>query len=128
MSPGLEIPDGHYPDARVFGQHPLAPVEEAPRSSTLFGSYHAYRQRGGCGLTTPPQVGVDHQFRIVFDQRAIDLHIFDDTLNIVARFGDRDALDPVDRINFRIAWIAILLDPFLGPAWPGVIRDKCQDI
>src|SRR5262249_25078389 len=60
-------------------------------------------------LTAAAKVGFDQEPRIVVESRAVDLHIFDDALDVVARLRNRNALDPVDRIDFGIARIAVLL-------------------
>src|ERR1700733_3787449 len=79
-------------------------------------------------LTAAVQVGLDEEPRIVAEAGAIDLHILDNTLHVVARFRNWDALDPVDRIDLWIARIAILLDPFLRPPRPGIVGDEGKDV
>ena len=79
-------------------------------------------------LPAAAQVGFDQKLGIVFDERAIDLHVLDHALDVIARFRDRNALDPVDRIYFGIAWIAVLFDPFLRAAWAGIVGDKGEDV
>ena len=58
--------------------------------------------RVGKGLAAAAQVGLDQELGIVLHQRAIDLHIFEHALYVIACFGDRYPLDPIDRINPRI--------------------------
>jgi hypothetical protein len=38
------------------------------------------------------QVGINHQFGIVFDERTIDLHVLNHALNVFARFRDSRSL------------------------------------
>ena len=64
------------------------------------------------------QVRLDEE-RVLAEPRAIDLHVLHDALDVVARLGERDALDPVDRVDGRIARVAIGLHPIAtrrGPA------------
>jgi hypothetical protein len=53
---------------------------------------------------------------ISVEARAVDLQVLHYTLHIVASLGDWDALDPVDRVDLRVAWIAVLCHPLLDPA------------
>ena len=80
------------------------------------------------GLTAAAQVGLDQQPRIVVEPGAIDLHVLDNALHVIARLRERDALDPVDRIDLRIARIAVLLDPFFRPPRAGIVGDEGQNI
>ena len=57
------------------------------------------------------QVGLDLQPRSAAESRAIDLQILHDPLHVIAGLGERDQLDPVDRVGLGIARIAITLDP-----------------
>lgn len=66
------------------------------------------------------QVGFDLQLGPTAEPRAVDLHVLHDTPNIVPRLGERDLLDPVDRIDLWIARVAIALDPFLTLPWPAL--------
>ena len=59
---------------------------------------------------------------------AIDLQILHDTLHVVARLGERDALDPIDRIDFGIARIAVLRHPLPDPAAAGIVAGKRHDV
>src|SRR5262249_27196697 len=59
---------------------------------------------------------------------AVDLQILHDPLDVVARLGERDALDPVDGIDLGIAWIAVLRHPLLDPAAAGVVARKSHDV
>ena len=42
------------------------------------------------------------------EARTIDLQVLHHTLHVVARLRERDAFDPVDRIDLRIARVAVL--------------------
>ena len=109
-------------------------VEQIPFSETrnyvqrIMENLQVYRARFGGG-TRPKrarkifvglfdagaavQVGLDLQPRAAAEARAIDLQILHDPLHVVARLGERDAFDPVDRVDLGIARIAVTLDPFL---------------
>src|SRR5216683_7575934 len=50
------------------------------------------------------------------EPRAVDLQILHDPLDVVARLGERDALDPVGGIDLGIARIAVLCHPLLDSA------------
>src|SRR4029453_2417928 len=50
-----------------------------------------------------PQVGVDGERRVVLEARAVDLKVLHHTLHVVAGLHERDALDPVDGIELRVA-------------------------
>src|SRR5437867_1535847 len=67
------------------------------------------------------QVRLDQETRAAAEADAIDLHVFHDALHVVARLRERDALDPVDRIDLGVARVAVAADPFLDPAAAGVI-------
>src|ERR1700722_11639287 len=74
------------------------------------------------------QVGLDLQPRSAAEARAIDLQIFDDPLHVIARLGERNLLDPVDRIDSGIAWVAIAIDPLFDAAAAGIVGRKCDDV
>jgi hypothetical protein len=46
---------------------------------------------------------------------AVDLQILHYALHVIPRLGERNALDPVNRINLGIAWIAVLSHPLFYP-------------
>ena len=58
------------------------------------------------------QIGLDLQPRAAAEAGAVDLKVLHDPLHVVARLGERDQLDPVDRVDLGIARIAVALDPF----------------
>ena len=62
------------------------------------------------------------------ETQPVNIEIFDDALNIVARFGEGDALDPIDRIDARLARIAIGVEPFLDVFAAGVIGGEGENI
>ena len=76
------------------------PVERKRLYSTL----PAPRRRSAsiCSLRAAAEAG------------AIDLQVLHDPLHVVARLRERNALDPVDRVDLGIARIAVALDPFLA--------------
>ena len=59
---------------------------------------------------------------------AVDLEVLHYTLNIVACLGERDAFDPVNRIDFGIARIAVLDYPVSDPPRAGVIAGERHDV
>src|SRR5499427_1665749 len=74
------------------------------------------------------QVGFDQELRAAAETNAVDLEIFEHALDVVARFGERDALDPVDRIDLRVAGIAIFRDPLLHAPAPGIVTGEGEDM
>ena len=74
------------------------------------------------------QVGFDLQLRAPAKAGAIDLQVLHDALDIVARLGDRDALDPVDRVDLGIARVTMIGHPFLDPAAAGIVSGERHDI
>src|SRR5258705_11871359 len=86
---------------------------------------------GLCGLFhagAAAQVGFDLKLRAAAEASAVDLQILHDPLHIVARLGEWNELNPVDRIDLGIARIAIALDPFLDAAAAGVVGGKGHDV
>ena len=75
-----------------------------------------------------PEVGLDQQLAAAAEAGAVDLQVLHDPLHVIARLGDRDALDPVDRIDLRIARIAIGRDPLPHAAAAGVVAGEGQDV
>ena len=74
------------------------------------------------------QVRLDQQLCSAAEAHAIDLEIFQHALDVVARLGKWDALDPVDRVDLGIARIAISGDPFLHAAAPGIVAGEGHDV
>ena len=74
------------------------------------------------------QVGFDLELGPAAEPRAIDLQVLHDPLHVVARLGERDLLDPVDRVDLGIARIAVTLDPFLDAAAAGIVAGEGQDV
>src|SRR5215471_10299260 len=62
------------------------------------------------------------------EAHAVDLQVLQDALDIVARLRERYALDPVDRIDARIARVAVALDPLLHAAGPGIVAREGEDV
>ena len=60
--------------------------------------------------------------------RAVKLQRLHDLHHILPRLGEGDALDPVDRVDLRIARVAELLHPVGDPAAAGVIGGERQEI
>src|SRR5580704_807591 len=59
--------------------------------------------------------------------RAVDLQILHDPLDVVARLGKGNALDPIDRVDLGIARITVLCDPLLNSAAARIITRKGQN-
>src|SRR5215469_16708592 len=79
----------------------------APEFHTTLGEF----SRAGKGLAAAAQVGLDQKPGIVLHQRAIDLHIFEHALYVIACLGNRYALDPLARAP-----------------WAGIIGNESQDV
>src|SRR5262245_30496768 len=82
----------------------------------------------GCLRSPAMQVGFDQELRAAAETNAVDLKVFEHALDVVARFGERDALDPVDRIDLWVARIAIFRDPFLHAPAPGIVAGEGEDV
>ena len=67
-----------------------APLRQSPFSPLSGGMTHA-----SIPLSTALQVLVDHVGGALVQALAIDLQVLHDALDIVARLGERDPLDPV---------------------------------
>src|SRR5262245_52521434 len=76
----------------------------------------------------PTQIRLDQQPRAAPEANAVDLQVFEHALDVVAGLGERDAFDPIDRIDFRITWVAIFGDPFLHAATAGIVAGEGQDM
>ena len=74
------------------------------------------------------EVGFDHKAARAVETGAIDLKILHDALDVIARLGDRDALDPVDRIDLRVARIAKGGNPQAHAAAPGIVAGEGEDV
>jgi hypothetical protein len=72
------------------------------------------------------QVGLDGRSAGA-EANAIDLQVLHDALDVVARLGKRNALNPIDSIDLGIARIAVLRHPLLDPAAARIIASKSQD-
>src|SRR5262245_22947390 len=89
-------------------------------------------RRRGCGVSLARgpalEVGFDHELAAATEARAVDLQVLHDARDIIAGLGDRDPLDPVHRIDMRIARIAVSGDPLFHAATPGVVAGESKDI
>src|SRR5262245_15488225 len=83
---------------------------------------HSLRRRAAA------DVRLEHQLGAAAEAHAIDLQVLQDALDVVAGLGERNALDPVDRIDARVARVAVALDPFLHPAGAGVVAREGEDV
>src|SRR6186713_1521237 len=75
----------------------------------------------------PSQVGFDQELVAAAEAGPIDLKIFHDPLHVIARLGDRDALDPIDRSDVLVTRIAQRSDPLAHPAAPRIVAGKGED-
>ena len=76
----------------------------------------------------PSQVCVDLQFRATPEAHAVDLKVLEHSLDIVACLGERNALDPVDRVDLGIARVAIPGDPVLDPSASGIVAGDRENV
>src|SRR5437660_5982243 len=67
------------------------------------------------------QVSLDQDVGAAAEAVAVDLHVLHHALDVVARLRERDALDPVDRIDLGIARVAEPSDPFPNAAAAGIV-------
>src|SRR5262249_16638035 len=91
------------------------------------GQRAAASVRGSVAAQVAPQVGIGDERRLVAKARAIDLHVLHHPLHVVAGFHERDALDPVDGIDLRVARIAEDRHPVLHAPAPGIVARERQD-
>src|ERR1700751_3197672 len=88
-------------------------------------AHHSTPRRLHCAAT---QVGLDQELRAAAETNAVDLEIFQHALDVIARFGERDALDPVDRIDLGIAGIPIFCNPFLYASAARVVAGESENM
>ena len=74
------------------------------------------------------QVGFDLQPRPTAESRSVALQVFHDPLHIVARLGERDVFDPVDRVDLGIARMAVTLDPLFDAAAAGIVSGEGPEV
>jgi hypothetical protein len=55
---------------------------------------------------------------------AVDLQVLHDALDVVARFGKGNALNPIDGVDLGIARIAVLCHPLLNSAAARIISPQ----
>ena len=72
------------------------------------------------------QVWLDRR-GVLAEARAVDLQVLHHPLDVVARLGEWNALDPVDGIDLGIARIAMLRHPLLDPAAARVVAREGED-
>src|SRR5439155_14719773 len=73
-------------------------------------------------------VGLDQQFRAAAEAGTIDLQVLHDARDVIARLGDRNALNPVDRIDAGVTRVAVSRDPLLHAAAASVVAGKGEDV
>src|SRR6202043_2555572 len=102
------------PRGRLFGSF------QSRGHASLCPPYSTFRKRA---TRAKPSVPLGAAANVRFDHApgpgpaaqayAIDLDVLEDALDVVAGFRERNALDPIDRIDLGIARIAVAFDPFL---------------
>ena len=73
-------------------------------------------------------VGIDQQPVTAAEADPVDLQVFHDALHIVPGFRERNALDPVDWIDVRIARVTEARDPIADAALAGIVTCERQDV
>src|SRR5437763_16799793 len=97
------------------------------------GGSHIYaraasREPASIARRTAPQVRLDQELRPAAEAHAIDLQVFQYPLDVVARLGERYALDPIDWINLGVPRIAVLGNPLLYPSTARVVAGEGEDV
>src|ERR1700686_4800945 len=98
---------------------------------TALRSIRGTRQANATSLFdagAPVQVGLDLEPRAAAESETIDLQVLHDPLHVIAGLGERDQLDPVDRVDLGIARVAVALDPFLDAAAAGIVGRERHDV
>ena len=88
------------------------------------GQLHCSRPWAWLGHHGAMQVGFNRRGDVA-EALAVDLQVLHNALDVVARFGERNALNPINSINLGIARIAVLGHPLLDPpaariAWTAI--------
>ena len=73
-------------------------------------------------------VGFDQELAATAKAHTIDLQILHDPLDVIACFGNRNSLDPIDGIDVRVARVAIGRDLLFHPAAAGVVAGEGEDV
>src|SRR5262245_65172309 len=71
-------------------------------------------------LRAAAQIRLDEQLRAAAEANAVDLQVLEHALDVVARLGERNPLDPVDGIDLGVAWVAVFRDPLFHAPAPGI--------
>src|ERR1700720_4961851 len=74
------------------------------------------------------QIGLDQQLRPAAEAYPVNLQVLHHPLNVVARFRERNALDPVNGIYLGSPRVPVLGDPLLHAPAPRVIADEGEDV
>src|SRR5207253_6281506 len=80
------------------------------------------------GERAATDIRLDQELRAAAEADAINLQVLEDALDVITRLRERNAFDPVDRIDAGVARIAVALHPFLHPAGPRVVAGERHDI
>src|SRR5262245_63863212 len=76
------------------------------------------------GGAAAAHVSLDGESVVAVEAHPVDRHVLHHPLHVVAGLRERDELDPVDRVDLRVARIAIALQPFLDAAAAGVVAGE----
>ena len=68
------------------------------------------------------------RIRSVAEAGTIHLNVRKHLSYIVARFGDRYAFDPVDRIDIRIARVAVFANPLARSSRPRIVPSETEHV
>src|SRR5262249_57539714 len=69
-----------------------------------------------------------HRRRALIETNPVDQQVLHHALDVVARLGKRDALDPVDGVDLRDARVAVLGDPLLDAPPAGVVSHEAHHV
>src|SRR5262249_38052573 len=73
-------------------------------------------------------VGFNDQLAAAAKACAIDLEVFHDPRDVIAGLGNRNTLDPVDRVDAGVSGVAIGFDPLLHTAAPGIVASESENV
>src|SRR5947209_7490049 len=77
------------------------------------------RREGSVG-SAAPEIGLDGESRRA-EAGAVDLQVLHQALDVVARLGEGDELNPIDHVDLGVARVAMGLDPVEDAAAAGII-------
>src|ERR1700740_2775650 len=86
------------------------------------------RHRSSLGRHSAGQITDKRKRRVATDLTAVDLQVFQHSLNIIAGLVDRDVLYPVDHVYVAAARIAVIMEPLPHPSGTRVVGSDRQRI